>query len=129
MERLRRSMTVMVVFGPGGVVFVVMFWPQLWEAPVSRFLDTIGRLVEPRPFEYSMPLFSGESLSVSELSWNHFPMWTSITIPPVTGILFVVGCGVVADQVGKAPLPMGSHQPLAVRSASLCCLSQSYSRL
>jgi hypothetical protein len=73
--------------------FVVLLWPQLWDAPATRLLDALFRLGEARQINNAFALYRGSFLSVKELPWHYLPTWIGITIPPVIGAFCVVGLG------------------------------------
>jgi len=83
---------------------LVVFWPQLWGAPVSGFVGMFAALGEARQLEIPLTLFFGNFIAVDALPWYYLPSWMAITIPPLIGLLFLVGLGVSLAALVRSPL-------------------------
>ena len=91
--RLRRVALASGVYAVCLAAFVVLLWPQLWEAPVSRLLEALSRLREAHQIENAFALYDGRFVSVNALPWHYLPTWIAITTPPLLGGLFLIGLG------------------------------------
>jgi hypothetical protein len=100
--RVRRVALASGVYAVSLGAFVVLLWPQLWEAPASRFLDALYRMRDARQFHNSFALYAGSFVPVNELPWHYLPTWIAITTPPVIGGLFLVGLGIALRSLAKA---------------------------
>jgi hypothetical protein len=89
--QVRRVALATGVHGVCLAAFVVLLWPQLWEAPVSRFLEAISRLDEARQIDNAYALYAGRFVPVDALPWHYLPTWIAITTPPVIAGLFLIG--------------------------------------
>jgi hypothetical protein len=102
--RLRRDLMLSSLFGITLAVCVVLFWPQLWRAPVSGVVDIVASLGDARQIDNAMALFAGKFIPVDALPWYYLPTWMAITIPPLIGLLFLVGLGLSLTALVRAPL-------------------------
>jgi hypothetical protein len=84
--------------------FTVLFWPQLWDSPVSRFLGAIRGLGVARQFTHPSTLFNGRFVPVDDLPWYYLPEWMAITIPPIVLVLFLAGAVASVRSFRRRPL-------------------------
>ncbi len=70
---------------------VVLFWPYLWEAPLTRFWACFGSF---RRFRQTLNVFYlGQMVSCQRLPWHYLSVWLLATTPVVYTVLFVAGAG------------------------------------
>jgi len=72
------------------LLFLVLFFPTLWENPVRNLVaifETMGNY--DRMIFYNF--FFGEYMEGSEMPWYYLPFWMGITIPVITLIFFIGG--------------------------------------
>ena len=70
---------------------VVLFWPYLWEAPLTRFWACFGSF---RRFRQTLNVFYlGQMVSCQRLPWHYLSVWLLATTPVAYTVLFVAGAG------------------------------------
>ncbi len=70
-------------------VFVILFWPWLWEDPVNRFLVALKNMSN---FRWdNLNLYMGNYIRAKNLPWHYLPVWISITVPFLYIIFAAVG--------------------------------------
>ena len=68
---------------------VVLFWPFLWEAPMTRFWACFGSF---RRYRQTMKVFYlGELMSCQRLPWHYLSVWLLVTTPVAYTVLAVGG--------------------------------------
>ena len=87
-QQLMRALTCyFLAFFP----LVVLFWPYLWEAPLTRFWACFGSF---RRFRQTLNVFYlGQMVSCQRLPWHYLSVWLLVTTPVVYTALFVAGAG------------------------------------
>ncbi|MEZ6064410.1 MAG: phospholipid carrier-dependent glycosyltransferase [Planctomycetaceae bacterium] len=83
-----RCLSRLVVFGLVGVTVFLVGWPWLWEAPVERTLQYLGRGVD-RPTLYCFYL--GTRYADIDVPWHYPFLMTLLTLP--IGTLGLITCG------------------------------------
>ena len=78
----------------GGFAFVAVLalyatWPYLWSDPIGRFIESFT--VMSSFSHYTLDYFQGELFSSLNPPFNYIPTWISITTPPVTFLLGIIG--------------------------------------
>jgi len=80
-------------------IFVVLFWPYLWENPVKNFINAF---VYMSRYPWLNPvLYMGKFIKATELPWHYIPVWLLITTPVIYIVFFLIGFIRVAIQVMK----------------------------
>lgn len=103
--RARRAALLAGVYAASLAAFVVLLWPQLWDAPAARLLGALLRLGEAGQLSHPFALYWGSFVPVSELPWHYLPTWIALTTPPFTAALLLVGLGrAVRALAGTHPL-------------------------
>jgi hypothetical protein len=72
-------------------LFVILFWPWLWEDPAKRFLEALKNMSNFRWDNFN--LYMGNYIRAKNLPWHYLPVWISITIPFLYIIFTVIGVG------------------------------------
>jgi hypothetical protein len=70
-------------------LFVFIFWPFLWDAPLQNFLLAFKSFSN-----YGLNLnvfFLGEYIQANNLPWYYIPVWILITSPIIFSIFFFIG--------------------------------------
>jgi hypothetical protein len=71
------------------VCFTYIFWPYLWENPVSNFIQALKSMSK---FRWdSIVFYWGNFINADELPWHYVPSWLTITTPVVYLLLFITG--------------------------------------
>jgi hypothetical protein len=93
-ERLTHTALQMLAFLGTSIVFTVLLWPFLWDAPLDNFIQAFKNMANFRHNHYI--IFMGESVRASNLPWYYLPAWIVITTPLIYLGLFIVGsCSVL----------------------------------
>jgi hypothetical protein len=102
--KLRRDLLTSGLYVVVLVVCVVLFWPQLWGAPLSGLSEILTSLGDARQIDNAMALFAGTFIPVDALPWYYLPAWMGLTIPPMIVVMFLFGLGLSLAAVGRSPL-------------------------
>ena len=71
------------------VVFIIIFWPYLWESPFNNFVFAFKEMSKFEITTYN--LFFGKFIEASNVPWYFIPTWILITTPILYLILFFAG--------------------------------------
>ena len=85
----QRMITYMSLFLGACVVFTIVFWPFLWDAPLDNFLQAFRSMAKFRHNPYLV--FMGETVRAAQLPWYYLPTWIGITTPIIYLMLFIFG--------------------------------------
>ena len=92
---------IFLVFILVAALTMVAFWPWLWAAPLSRFIEALSffsRFVRMDIFG----LYQGSLLRSTQLPWHYVPVWMAITTPIAYSILFLIGgIGIAVKFIGN----------------------------
>ncbi len=78
-------------------VLVVAFWPFLWPAPLTNFLEAFENM---KTFRWnSVVLYRGEFVAANSLPWHYAPVWIGITTPLLYLGAGLLGIGLVLLQL------------------------------
>ena len=76
-------------FALAGVLTLYATWPYLWSDPVGHVIESFTQMAH---FPHSTSaFFQGERVLSTNLPFHYVPTWISITTPPVTLLLGIVG--------------------------------------
>lgn len=70
-------------------LFVVLFWPYLWENPVKNFINAFT-VMNKFPISYYI-LYFGNFIRSTEVPWHYIPVWILITTPLLYLFFFLIG--------------------------------------
>jgi hypothetical protein len=70
-------------------VFMVLFWPYLWENPVRNFINAFG-VMNRFPITYDV-LYLGAFIKSTAVPWHYIPLWILITTPIIYTFFFLLG--------------------------------------
>lgn len=86
------------------VVFIILFWPWLWESPIDRFTEAFVNMSNfTRLIRWE--LFQGQFYPTTNLPHSYLLHWISITTPPIYLILFIIGFLVFLFKITKINSP------------------------
>ena len=71
-------------------LFIVLFWPYLWERPVINFIDAFTVMKKYSVFTYDV-LYFGAFVKSTEVPWHYIPVWIMITTPLIYIFFFLLG--------------------------------------
>jgi len=71
---------------------VIAFWPWLWSAPGTNFLEALLSFTRWVRSDVYM-LYNGTIIRSLTLPWHYLPTWISITTPPLYVFLGLIGMG------------------------------------
>jgi hypothetical protein len=87
-------------------VFVVLFWPRLWSAPVGSFVHSFS-VMSDYPLEGTV-LYIGDYVDRGAVPWHYIPLWVLLTTPLVHVVFFLGGliaaAFILAGRSEKPPL-------------------------
>ena len=70
-------------------LFLIIFWPYLWNNPVDNFIGTF-KFFSDHPYTFKM-LFDGNYIDIEFVPYNYIFIWVLISTPILYSILFVAG--------------------------------------
>ena len=71
-------------------VFLIIFWPALWENPIENFFLAFKYFSDLQGFNIKM-FFNGEYISTNFLPYSYIFTWILITTPILYILLFLIG--------------------------------------
>lgn len=71
------------------LLFMILFWPYLWENPVRNFINAFG-VMNRFPISYYV-LYLGTFIKSTEVPWHYIPLWILITTPIIYTFFFLIG--------------------------------------
>jgi len=78
---------------------VVAFWPFLWPAPLTNFLEAFEHM---KTFRWDgMMMYRGDFVRSTELPWHYAPVWIGVTTPLLYVATGLLGIGLVLRQLGQ----------------------------
>ena len=78
---------------------VVLFWPWLWQDPLSNLLIAFKNMAR---FRHIVDMvFMGGVVSSGKLPWTYVPVWLGVTTPLLYSVLFFVGLAAIGRQTWK----------------------------
>ncbi|MCX5822791.1 MAG: glycosyltransferase family 39 protein [Deltaproteobacteria bacterium] len=79
-------------------IFMVLFWPYLWENPVRNFINAFG-VMNRFPFTHNV-LYLGTFIKSAAVPWHYIPVWILITTPIMYTFFFLIGtCLVIRGMI------------------------------
>ncbi len=90
MKKLPKSSLIsLLVYVFATLIFIILFWPILWENPYHHF---IAAFVEMKKFHWDGHVFfNNHPVHTSSLPWYYIPVWVSITTPLMFVSLIFLG--------------------------------------
>jgi hypothetical protein len=85
----QRMIAYMGLFLGACTLFIIVFWPFLWDAPLDNFLQAFRNMAKFRHNPYL--IFMGEAVRAAQLPWYYLPIWIGITTPIIYLIFFIFG--------------------------------------
>lgn len=70
-------------------VFMILFWPYLWENPLRNFMNSLV-FMNRFPITYNV-LYLGTFIKSTEVPWHYIPVWIMITTPVIYVFFFLLG--------------------------------------
>ena len=70
-------------------IFIITFWPFLWENPLDNFIFVFKRLSNFNEYIYNFYL--GEHVFAQNIPWHYPIVWIGITTPLLYTVLFFIG--------------------------------------
>ena len=100
-EKLRQWLRATLAYFVALPVFVVLFWPTLWERPLA---EAANAYIFMKNVEWpGTVLHFGELIRGTDLPWHYLPVWIAITTPVLYLVLFIAGVGVMGAAVIREP--------------------------
>jgi hypothetical protein len=90
-----------VVFSVSLVLFVIAFWPFLWETPFQHFQEAFQNMSK---FRWGNDvLYLGDQIPATEVRWYFIPIWIFVSTPFLYLLLFITGLVVFVMNIIKKP--------------------------
>lgn len=86
---LKKQFFVLFIYFFNLFIFVIIFFPTLWENPFIEFINTL-RKMKYYPNQFCV-LYSGLYIPNTNLPWHYIPMWLLITTPLTYSVFFFIG--------------------------------------
>jgi hypothetical protein len=87
----RNMVIVMAVYCALMAGLTILFWPFLWQHPVSHFLEALTDMSRFSRQINLQVLYLGQFSKASDLPWHYLPVWVAITTPLLSLVLLLVG--------------------------------------
>ena len=71
-------------------LFIILFFPSLWEDPINNFISTFFNLAN-HPTDQIYNLYFGKVVENINVPWHYIPVWILITTPVLYLIFFLIG--------------------------------------
>ena len=84
-----KTIKITTIYLVANCIFVIIFFPLLWESPVENFLGVFNNMSQ-FPADSAM-LYMGSSVFENDLPWHYIPVWILATTPPLIIMLFFLG--------------------------------------
>ncbi len=106
-------------FALAGVLTLYATWPYLWSDPVGHVIDSFTQMAHfPN---HVLELFQGERVLSTNLPFYYVPTWISITTPPVTLLLGIVGVVSIVGRGVTRPGDILRNTPLRFEFLLIAC--------
>ena len=96
-KNIRRRLRPVAVFLFALAIFIVIFWPWLWDDPARNILKAFRNLSKFR-WPHDEYIFNGDLVDPRNLPWYYAPLWIAITTPAFFCVLFLTG---IIQTIGK----------------------------
>lgn len=90
-------------------VFMVLFWPYLWENPLNRFIDAFTVMKKYAVFSYDV-LYWGEYIKSTAVPWHYILVWILMTTPLIYIFFYLFGAGSIFWMITKNRLTIYSDE-------------------
>ncbi len=71
------------------LIFMVVFWPYLWDDPVRNFINSFN-VMNRFPITYDI-FYRGIFIKSTQVPWHYIPFWIMITTPLIYIFFFFLG--------------------------------------
>ena len=119
-ERRRRLLLTTGAFALAAAITLYAAWPWLWGDPLGRLAEGFA-LASNELSDHLMP-FRGQVVHGMSPPWEYLPVWMSITTPPATLLLTLVGAGTALYFAAAHPLQALRNGPRRFELLLLACL-------
>lgn len=108
------------------IIFVIAFWPTLWEGPLHYFIQSI-REMSQFPHWQGTVYYFGEFIKGTKIPWHYIPVWVFITTPIIYTLMFITGLLVKAKDTIKRKIKTNEliHPFLAISPVIIVILLNS----
>jgi len=106
--RFKVNLRSMAIFTISVMIFIILFWPILWEGPLYHFTEALKQMSK-YPWQNDV-LYLGNLVNAMDLPWHYIPIWVAITTPILYLLFFIIGIVVLLKSFLKNPLNFYSRQ-------------------
>ena len=90
------------LFMLGFCSLLYMSWPYIWRSPIKKFGESFTKMAS---FDWHVSvLFQGKAINSTQIPWNYFPVWFTISNPLLWLIAGFAGVVLIAYFFIKKPL-------------------------
>jgi len=90
-------------------LFMVIFWPYLWEKPLLHFIDAFTVMKRYSVFSYDV-LYFGKFIKSTAVPWHYIPVWILITTPLLYMFFFLLGLYEIIKVIMKNGVTLYSNK-------------------
>lgn len=118
-ERRRKIALLATTYIASFIVFLVLFWPILWHAPIKNFIEIFASFSKFR-WPGSV-LYMGEVMSAKTIPWHYPLVWFVITTPIIYLSTFLVGFFFLSKSFIQHPISIFKNGYARNNTLFLCC--------
>tara|TARA_B100000686_G_scaffold301961_1_gene337682 strand:- start:374 stop:2014 length:1641 start_codon:yes stop_codon:yes gene_type:complete len=85
----KRNIFSLLIFIFFSSIFIIIFWPFLWEQPIQNLIAVFQNLAKHDVDIYNFYL--GEYVKAKNVPWHYLLVWISVTTPLFYLIFFIIG--------------------------------------
>jgi len=97
----KKQILTLLAYAASCVVFIIVFWPNLWKNPLLSFRDAFFSMTKYKYAQDFGLLYLGKIIPSSAIPWHYIPVWLVITTPVVYTLFFAGGVGVIIHRMVK----------------------------
>ncbi len=96
-----KTAATLLVFTVFLIVFIIMFWPILWDGPAYHFIQSFIQMIKYTPWIGSVFYF-GSKIKGTNLPWHYAPVWMILTTPIMYTAAFFGGTVLCVKSILKS---------------------------
>jgi hypothetical protein len=105
---LKKFIWKIIVFFCLLIIFTILFWPYLWNDPLTNFLNTL-KIMSSYQWRGGVFYF-GDYISALNLPWHYPIVWIFISTPIIYLLLFILGSALILVRLFKRFFNLSSEK-------------------
>lgn len=101
-ETSKKKFATPLVYIGALILFIILFWPVLWERPLYRFIE-VAKLAANFRWNNSIFYF-GRLIAANQMPWHYIPIWIMISNPIFYIFLFFIGLYMTLKKLDITPI-------------------------